>query len=185
MIVLFHNDFPLRRTSRTLCISSLVITTIFRLYSNISQILLLYKTWGYDNKFDSAKSLGVSYWCVKIPQWGYVEYGLKHITCYVQIHIAPLAMCYNPPLVHDKPIGALPCVKLVYLSLWYMTIALYFEHPSYDYCDVGGSYIGPTQDRILRLSKELGMKTYKINHAGDSVHFSHVSFCFTKIVTHL
>ena len=39
----------------------------FRLYSNISQILLLYKTWWYNNKFDSTKSLVVRYRCVKIP----------------------------------------------------------------------------------------------------------------------
>ena len=30
-----------------------------RLYSNISQILLQYKTWGHYNKFDPTKSLGV------------------------------------------------------------------------------------------------------------------------------
>ncbi|XP_054422503.1 amine oxidase [flavin-containing] A isoform X1 [Pteronotus mesoamericanus] len=32
-----------------------------------------------------------------------------------------------------------------------------------DYVDVGGAYVGPTQNRILRLSKELGLKTYKVN----------------------
>nr|KAF6435941.1 monoamine oxidase A [Rousettus aegyptiacus] len=32
-----------------------------------------------------------------------------------------------------------------------------------DYVDVGGAYVGPTQNRILRLSKELGLETYKIN----------------------
>ncbi|XP_008151246.3 amine oxidase [flavin-containing] A [Eptesicus fuscus] len=31
------------------------------------------------------------------------------------------------------------------------------------YVDVGGAYVGPTQNRILRLSKELGLKTYKVN----------------------
>ncbi|KAH0624782.1 hypothetical protein JD844_032582 [Phrynosoma platyrhinos] len=31
------------------------------------------------------------------------------------------------------------------------------------YVDVGGSYIGPTQNRILRLAKELGIETYKVN----------------------
>ncbi|XP_028902432.1 amine oxidase [flavin-containing] A isoform X1 [Ornithorhynchus anatinus] len=31
------------------------------------------------------------------------------------------------------------------------------------YVDVGGAYIGPTQNRILRLSKELGIETYKVN----------------------
>nr|AIT11918.1 monoamine oxidase [Platynereis dumerilii] len=43
---------------------------------------------------------------------------------------------------------------------------------SYKYCDVGGSYVGPTQDRIVRLAAELGIKTYKINNTGDYVHFS-------------
>ncbi|XP_003939638.1 amine oxidase [flavin-containing] A [Saimiri boliviensis] len=32
-----------------------------------------------------------------------------------------------------------------------------------DYVDVGGAYVGPTQNRILRLSKELGIETYKVN----------------------
>ncbi|XP_049727233.1 amine oxidase [flavin-containing] A [Elephas maximus indicus] len=32
-----------------------------------------------------------------------------------------------------------------------------------NYVDVGGAYVGPTQNRILRLSKELGLKTYKVN----------------------
>ncbi|XP_059994048.1 amine oxidase [flavin-containing] B isoform X1 [Lagenorhynchus albirostris] len=31
------------------------------------------------------------------------------------------------------------------------------------YVDLGGSYVGPTQNRILRLSKELGLETYKVN----------------------
>uniref|UniRef100_UPI0023DCFDA7 amine oxidase [flavin-containing] A n=1 Tax=Callithrix jacchus TaxID=9483 RepID=UPI0023DCFDA7 len=32
-----------------------------------------------------------------------------------------------------------------------------------DYVDVGGAYVGPTQNRILRLAKELGIETYKVN----------------------
>ena len=46
------------------------------MYSNISQILMLYKTWGYYNKFDS---LGVCYWCAKVQQCGYMEHGSKDI----------------------------------------------------------------------------------------------------------
>ena len=85
-----------------------------RLYSNISQILLLYDTSGYHNKFDSTKSLGVCYWCVKIPQCRCMEHGSKYITFYVQKHIAHLAMCCDPPLVRDKPLGAPAFVKPVY-----------------------------------------------------------------------
>ena len=55
-----------------------------RLYSNVSQILQLYKTWRYYNKFDSTVSLGVHYRCVKIPQCGYMEHVLKDIAFYVQ-----------------------------------------------------------------------------------------------------
>ena len=67
------------------------------MYSNIWQILLLNKTWWYYNKFDSTKSLGVHYWCVKIPQCGYMEHGLKYITFYVQWTYNTLHSCHNFP----------------------------------------------------------------------------------------
>ena len=73
------------------------ITTHCRLYSNISQILLLYKTWRYHNKFDSTKSLGLHYRCVKIPQCGYMEHGLKDIVFYVQSTYNTLRSCHNFP----------------------------------------------------------------------------------------
>ena len=97
-IVLFHNDIPLAM-SRPNNFSLQVMPTNCRLYSNISQMLLLYKTWGYYNKFDSTKWLGVYYWSVKIPQCGYMEYWLKYNTLCVKKHIAPQAMCNHPPLV--------------------------------------------------------------------------------------
>ena len=88
-----------------------------RLYSNISQILMLYKAWGHYNIFDSSKSLGVWYWYVKIPHWGYMGHWLKHITFYVQKDIAALAVCQNPSLVRDKLLGAPESFKLVYFSM--------------------------------------------------------------------
>ena len=45
----------------------------------------------------------VYYWCVKIPQSGYMEDGLK--LRFMLKNKASLAMCYNPPLVRDKPLG--------------------------------------------------------------------------------
>ena len=99
--------------------SSWVKTTSCRSYSNISRILLLYKIGWYYNKFDSKIAVGIFYWCVKIPQCGYMEHGLKHITFYVQKRIAAVAMCYNPGLVHDKPLWSSAYVKLVYyMLLW-------------------------------------------------------------------
>ncbi|XP_006001398.1 amine oxidase [flavin-containing] [Latimeria chalumnae] len=38
------------------------------------------------------------------------------------------------------------------------------------YVDLGGAYVGPTQNRILRLSKELGIETYKVNEVERLIH---------------
>ncbi|KAM8857564.1 amine oxidase [flavin-containing] [Synchiropus picturatus] len=37
--------------------------------------------------------------------------------------------------------------------------------------DLGGAYIGPTQNRILRLAKEYGVKTYKVNEEENLLHY--------------
>ncbi|KAL7881555.1 hypothetical protein AOLI_G00084030 [Acnodon oligacanthus] len=37
--------------------------------------------------------------------------------------------------------------------------------------DLGGAYIGPTQNRILRLAKQYGVKTYKVNEEESLVHY--------------
>ena len=76
---------------------SWVITTHCRLYSNTSQIFLLYETWRYYNKFDSTKSSGVHCRCVKITQCGYMEHGLKGIPFYVQYTYDTLKSCHNFP----------------------------------------------------------------------------------------
>ena len=60
-------------------------------------MLLQYKTWRYYNKFDSTKSLGIRYQCVKMPQCGYMEYGLKDTAFYVQKHTNTLHSCHNFP----------------------------------------------------------------------------------------
>nr|KAF6435945.1 monoamine oxidase B [Rousettus aegyptiacus] len=38
------------------------------------------------------------------------------------------------------------------------------------YVDLGGSYVGPTQNRILRLAKDLGLETYKVNEIEYLIH---------------
>ena len=43
------------------------------------------------------------------------------------------------------------------------------EDPRIKYTDLGGAYVGPTQDRILRVAKELGVQTYKVYTEGDIV----------------
>lgn len=39
------------------------------------------------------------------------------------------------------------------------------------YVDLGGSYIGPTQNHLFRLTKELGIKNYKINEKESLVFY--------------
>jgi len=36
-------------------------------------------------------------------------------------------------------------------------------------CDVGGAYVGPSQDRILRIAKSLGIETYPVYIDGNSI----------------
>ena len=43
------------------------------------------------------------------------------------------------------------------------------------YVDLGGSYVGPTQDNVLRMIKELGLQTYKVNEVEDLVFYENVS----------
>ena len=83
-IVMFHNYISPSGEQPQQCINSYAGTNNCRLYTNISQILLLYKTWEYYNKFDSMKSFGVSHWYVKITQCGYIEHGLEYITFYLK-----------------------------------------------------------------------------------------------------
>lgn len=43
------------------------------------------------------------------------------------------------------------------------------EDPKFKYTDLGGAYVGPTQNRILRVAKELGVQTYKVYNQGNTV----------------
>ena len=82
--------------------------------SNVSQMLLVYKTWGYYSKFEPMKSMRIYYWYIKVPQCGYMGHGLRNITFYVQKHIAYRVVCHNFLLVRDKPLVAPASVKQVY-----------------------------------------------------------------------
>ena len=77
----------------------------------------------------------VCYWCFKIPQCGYMEHGLKHVTLYVQNMLAALAMCSTPVIVRDKPLGAPASVKLVD---WYMRVNMCYWHICIRYLDRWG-----------------------------------------------
>lgn len=47
--------------------------------------------------------------------------------------------------------------------------------PSVNWVDLGGAYVGPTQDYILRQIKDLGLKTYKVHEEGQQVFYYKVS----------
>ncbi|GIY14061.1 amine oxidase B [Caerostris extrusa] len=45
------------------------------------------------------------------------------------------------------------------------------KDPKVNYVDLGGAYVGPTQDYLLRITKELGVENYKINQDKNCVYF--------------
>lgn len=47
--------------------------------------------------------------------------------------------------------------------------------PDYGWADLGGSYVGPSQNHILRMCKELGCETYLARDDYDSIYFSKVT----------
>ena len=109
----FHSYFSPAVSSLNNVCQLISRTTNCRLYSNISHILLLYRIWVHYNKFDLMKSLGLDYWYIKMTRCNCEEHGLEYITFYVQIHVAHIAACPEPPLVHDGPLEAPAFVKLV------------------------------------------------------------------------
>ncbi|XP_057709233.1 amine oxidase [flavin-containing] isoform X2 [Corythoichthys intestinalis] len=45
------------------------------------------------------------------------------------------------------------------------------RNPETKWVDLGGAYVGPTQNRILRLAKQYGIKTYKVNEEEKLLHY--------------
>lgn len=46
--------------------------------------------------------------------------------------------------------------------------------PKVDWVDLGGAYVGPTQDHLLRIAKELNLKTFLVNEVENLVYFKNV-----------
>ena len=66
-------------------------------------------------------------------------------------------------------------VALITIHYYLYDIYGYLQNPNCKYVDLGGAYVGPTQNRLLRLAKELGVQTYKINEVENLVHYKNVS----------
>eukprot|EP00057_Strongylocentrotus_purpuratus_P007351 XP_011661825.1 PREDICTED: amine oxidase [flavin-containing] B-like [Strongylocentrotus purpuratus] len=47
-----------------------------------------------------------------------------------------------------------------------------FYDKEIDYTDLGGAYMGPTQDRIYRLSQELGVDNFRCNDDGEAIAYN-------------
>ncbi|GBL97344.1 Amine oxidase [flavin-containing] [Araneus ventricosus] len=45
------------------------------------------------------------------------------------------------------------------------------QDPKVNYVDLGGAYVGPTQDHLLRLTKELGVENYRVYQEQKSVFY--------------
>jgi monoamine oxidase len=45
------------------------------------------------------------------------------------------------------------------------------KDPHVKYVDMGGSYVGPTQNYLLRMAKELGVESYKVDETKDLVYY--------------
>ena len=59
------------------------------------------------------------------------------------------------------------------------------EDPQFGWVDLGASYVGPTQDHILRLCKKLGCQTYLCRDNHDVIHYSKVSLKVHKAISYL
>lgn len=67
-----------------------------------------------------------------------------------------------------------PCsIKLLFYTVCY-TKNCFFQNPKVNYVDLGGAYVGPTQNRILRLADEFEIQTYLTNEVEDVVFYTKV-----------
>ncbi|XP_077983035.1 amine oxidase [flavin-containing] B-like [Glandiceps talaboti] len=58
-----------------------------------------------------------------------------------------------------------------------------FNDPSYGCADMGAGFVGPTQNRILRLMKELGIENYKVNETGKTLlELDGTRYCYDGVI---
>lgn len=80
---------------------------------------------------------------------------------------------------YEMPICLFQGCLFFYLTNNIFTYFYFFsmgkQNQKVKYVDLGGSYVGPTQNRILRLSKELGLETYKVNEVERLIYHVKVS----------
>ncbi|XP_042896000.1 amine oxidase [flavin-containing] isoform X4 [Parasteatoda tepidariorum] len=45
-------------------------------------------------------------------------------------------------------------------------------NPKVDYVDLGAAYVGPSQNRLLRMAEEFGIENYKVHEKENLVHYN-------------
>ena len=85
---------------------------------------------------------------------------------------------------NQKKIDLYPCFIKSQPSLinWQKSKSsfLLFQNDKCKWVDLGGAYVGPTQNRLLRLSRELGIKHYLVNERQYLVKLENV-----RLISHL
>ena len=56
--------------------------------------------------------------------------------------------------------------------------SLFIQNDKCKWVDLGGAYVGPTQNRLLRLARELGVDHYVVNEREHLVMFENVSLFY-------
>jgi len=54
------------------------------------------------------------------------------------------------------------------------------KDPIVKYTDLGGAYVGPTQNHLLRITEELGVETFKVNEEEKLLHYNGTRTLFEK-----
>ncbi|XP_042895965.1 amine oxidase [flavin-containing] B isoform X3 [Parasteatoda tepidariorum] len=47
-------------------------------------------------------------------------------------------------------------------------------NPKVDYVDLGAAYVGPSQNRLLRMAEEFGIENYKVHEKENLVHYNNI-----------
>lgn len=95
-------------------------------------------------------------------------------------HIIPI---HSIHIQHGKILSASRCLYWGASCTASDSCILFSQNDKVNYVDVGGSYVGPTQNRILRLAKELGVENYKVYIEGHMFHHKGVSIAFVDVVS--
>lgn len=56
----------------------------------------------------------------------------------------------------------------------FFVCCFFLQNKETKWVDLGGAYVGPTQNRILRLAHQYSIETYKVNEQENLVHYINV-----------